>query len=74
MGFQAFSAGIYSIKHFPRSTLFRKTSPSSNRPASHAFLKATCTSLLLEMARQICSFSRFSLVTLMYSMIQTDYY
>ena len=41
IGFHAFSAGMYSIKHLPRSTLFRNTSPSSNRSASHAFLDET---------------------------------
>ena len=41
MGFQAYSAGIYSMKHFPRSTLLRNTRPSSKRSASHAFLEAT---------------------------------
>ena len=69
IGFQAFSAGMYSMKHFPRSTLFRNTSPSSNRSSSHAFLDATCTSLLLEIAQQICSWSMFSFVTRMYSIL-----
>lgn len=27
MGYHAFSAGIYSIKHFPRSTDFKKNQP-----------------------------------------------
>lgn len=67
MGYHAFSAGIYSIKHFPRSTDFKKTNPSLNLSESHDFLLATCMSLLFEMAQQICSPSRFSFVTLTYS-------
>lgn len=42
-GFHAFSAGIYSIKHFPRSTLLRNTSPSLKRSESHAFFDETCS-------------------------------
>ena len=62
MGTQAFSAGIYSIKHFPRSILLRNTNPSSNRSFSQFFFDITCISLLLEIAQQICSFSIFSLL------------
>ena len=71
IGIHAFSAGIYSIKHFPRSTLFKNTKPSSNRSDSHAFFDETCMSLLFEMAQQICSFSIFSFVTCMYSINQS---
>ena len=73
IGTHAFSAGRYSINHLPRSVLFKNTSPSSNRSISHAFLEETCMSLLLEIAQQICSFSRFSFVTLTYSIIITPY-
>jgi len=41
MEFQVFSAGMYAIKHLPRSALFRKTSPPANRSDSHAFLEDT---------------------------------
>ena len=61
------------MKHFPRSTLFKKTRPSSKRSASQAFLDDTWTSLLFEMAQQICSCSRLSLVTLIYSIILPIY-
>lgn len=41
IGAHAFSAGIYSIKHLPRTLPFRKTSPSSRRSASHSFFDDT---------------------------------
>ncbi|MBQ9140394.1 MAG: hypothetical protein IJX63_01190, partial [Lachnospiraceae bacterium] len=69
IGFHAFSAGIYSIKHLPLSVLFRKTKPYSNSSDSQAFFDDTWISLLFEIAQHICSFSMFSLVTLMYSII-----
>ena len=67
IGTHAFSAGIYSIKHFPLSVLFRKTSPSSKHFIIQSFLEETPISLLLEIAQQICSFSIFSFVTCIYS-------
>ena len=63
IGFHAASAGRYSMKHLPRSVLFKKTNPSSKRSRSHAFLDETCASLLFEIAQQMCSVSMFSRVT-----------
>lgn len=71
MGAQAYYAGMYSIKHFPRTFPFKKTSPSSSLFSSQFFLDITWISLLFDIAQQICSCSIFSCVNLTSSTIHS---
>ena len=57
------------MKHLPRSMLFKNTKPSSKRSASHAFLDDTCTSLLFEIAQQICSMKKVIYLVMALSMM-----
>ena len=63
MGAHAYSAGIYSMKHFPRTLPFKNTIPSSSLSFSQFFLDMTWISLLLEIAQLMCSLSIFSCVS-----------
>ena len=67
IGCQAFSAGIYSIKHFPRASAFKNTSPFARFSLIYSFFEQTCGSLFFEIAQQICSDSKLFSSIFIYS-------
>ena len=63
IGTQAYSAGKYSMKTFPRTFSLTNCNPSSIRHANHPFLASTPSALFLsDIAQQICSCPIFSRV------------